>query len=192
MSTVQDRYAIAARRVMRQAGGDPAHAADLAAWGQRVHQADDGDARAIVSQDGQVVAEARRRGNGFVQADYVLDTQASRSYGVAGLEVSLATGRIARQLGQGVIVATVSDLAWTPYQRTDRPRDQEQWGVSQVADTLGVQPRTVSGYLARKQMPAPDGYLGRSPWWTPATIDTWAASRAGQGARTDLLDGATS
>lgn len=49
----------------------------------------------------------------------------------------------------------------------------EQWSVAEVAHYLGVKPRTVTSYLARGQMPRPDGYVGRSPWWKPSTIKAW-------------------
>lgn len=47
------------------------------------------------------------------------------------------------------------------------------WGVQDVAKHLGVAPSTVSSYLARAQMPAPDfRVLGRPGWW-PDTIKAW-------------------
>lgn len=48
-----------------------------------------------------------------------------------------------------------------------------QWSVTDVAAHLGVKPRTVTAYLARKQMPTPDGRLGRTPWWWETTIRSW-------------------
>lgn len=48
-----------------------------------------------------------------------------------------------------------------------------QWSVTDVAAYLGVKPRTVTAYLARNQMPAPDGRLGRTPWWWETTIRSW-------------------
>lgn len=62
----------------------------------------------------------------------------------------------------------------------------EQWTVADVAAHLEVAESTVRAYLARGQMPAPDGRLGRTPWWRPATIRGW--ERPGRGARTDLRD----
>lgn len=52
---------------------------------------------------------------------------------------------------------------------------REQWSVADVAAYLGVKPRTVTAYLARQQMPAPDGRVGRSPWWWASTIKGWRA-----------------
>lgn len=42
-----------------------------------------------------------------------------------------------------------------------------------IAARLGVAPSTVRAYKARKQMPKPSGYVGRTPYWTPAKIDAW-------------------
>lgn len=46
------------------------------------------------------------------------------------------------------------------------------WDTNRVAEYLGVAPRTVSAYLSRGQMPAPDGRGGpqSGPLWRPATI----------------------
>ena len=55
--------------------------------------------------------------------------------------------------------------------------DPEQWSVTEVARELGIKPRTVTGYLARGQMPEPDGRVGRSPWWYPGTIKGWHRPR---------------
>ena len=51
--------------------------------------------------------------------------------------------------------------------------DREQWSVADVANYLGVKPRTVTAYLARGQMPPPGGRIGRSPWWWSTTIRAW-------------------
>lgn len=53
--------------------------------------------------------------------------------------------------------------------------------TADVAAMLGVTPATVSSYTARGVIPAPDGYLGRTPWWKRRTIEKWQASRPGQG-----------
>lgn len=55
-----------------------------------------------------------------------------------------------------------------------------------AAALAGVAPSTWRDYVARGYAPAPDGRLGRTPWWRPATITTWLETRPGQGARTDL------
>jgi hypothetical protein len=63
-----------------------------------------------------------------------------------------------------------------------------------VAVILGVQPKTISQYLVESKaggryathpFPAPDGYIGRGPWWRrerESEIRGWAAARPGQGA----------
>lgn len=55
--------------------------------------------------------------------------------------------------------------------------------VAGVAARLGVQRRTVEAYRHHTQygFPEPDGRLGRTPWWKPATIDAWQKGRPGQG-----------
>ena len=63
------------------------------------------------------------------------------------------------------------------------PARPVQWSVGEVAEHLGVQRSTVRAYVARGEMPAPDGHVGRSPWWTPETITQWHESRRGHGSR---------
>ncbi len=58
-----------------------------------------------------------------------------------------------------------------------------QWTAPQVAEHWGVTPATVRAYAARGQMPPPDGRIGRSDWWLPATIQAWP--RPGRGNRRD-------
>jgi predicted DNA-binding transcriptional regulator AlpA len=43
----------------------------------------------------------------------------------------------------------------------------------QVAELLGVSPKTISAYKARGQMPAPDREYGRTPLWKHSTIQEW-------------------
>lgn len=62
-----------------------------------------------------------------------------------------------------------------------------------VAELLGVQPKTISQYLAESKgngryaahpFPPPDGYIGRGPYWLrkrEADIKTWNEGRPGQG-----------
>jgi predicted DNA-binding transcriptional regulator AlpA len=49
--------------------------------------------------------------------------------------------------------------------------------TEQVATLAGIQASTVRAYHSRHQMPAPAGYLGRTPYWDRAAIDKWAAER---------------
>jgi len=43
----------------------------------------------------------------------------------------------------------------------------------QIADLLGVSPKTISAYKARGQMPKPDKQYGRTPLWLYETITKW-------------------
>ena len=56
---------------------------------------------------------------------------------------------------------------------------REQWTIIDVAAYLGVKRSTVSAYRTRAQMPPPDGYTGRTPWWYPDTIKGWHRPRRG-------------
>ena len=49
-----------------------------------------------------------------------------------------------------------------------------------------MRPATWSSMVSRGQAPKADEMIGRTPRWAEATIDTWAANRPGQGARTDI------
>jgi hypothetical protein len=53
-------------------------------------------------------------------------------------------------------------------------------GVSAV---VGLPVKTLRTYGARKTLPAPDGYLGRTPWWYRSTIEQWARERPLRGQR---------
>ena len=52
------------------------------------------------------------------------------------------------------------------------------YGVEDVAAAAGIAGGTVRSYLAREQMPAPSGSVGRSPYWWPGDIAEWVARRA--------------
>lgn len=43
----------------------------------------------------------------------------------------------------------------------------------QIAELLGVSPKTISAYKARNQMPKPDKQYGRTPLWKYSTIKEW-------------------
>lgn len=43
----------------------------------------------------------------------------------------------------------------------------------QIAELLGVSPKTISAYKARGQMPQPDKQYGRTPLWKYSTIKEW-------------------
>lgn len=48
-----------------------------------------------------------------------------------------------------------------------------RWTMPDIADELGLRVETVHGYRSRKQMPAPTGVIGRTPYWTDAAIAPW-------------------
>jgi hypothetical protein len=56
----------------------------------------------------------------------------------------------------------------------DMTRDQV---LAYITEKTGRQiaPSTWSSYTARKQAPTPSRYVGRTPLWSPATIDAWLA-----------------
>lgn len=68
--------------------------------------------------------------------------------------------------------------------RRMRSEGSRLWDTTAVAERLGVKPETVSSYLARGMMPAPDGRYGRAPVWREDTVEAWIASRPGMGNRT--------
>jgi hypothetical protein len=45
--------------------------------------------------------------------------------------------------------------------------------AAQVAAVVGVLPSTWRSYVARGWAPPPDGHLGATPWWAPATVQRW-------------------
>ena len=49
----------------------------------------------------------------------------------------------------------------------------KRYTIPDIARELDVRPNTVSAYRSRGQMPAPTGYVGRTPWWSPADIEPW-------------------
>jgi len=58
-----------------------------------------------------------------------------------------------------------------------KTKTPELLDVAAVAEMLGIQPRTWTSYVARGQAPEPDGHVGRSPWWAPATIERYRQER---------------
>lgn len=61
----------------------------------------------------------------------------------------------------------------------------EQWGTAEVAKRLGWTRTTVNRYTMADRrekygFPAPQGYVGISPWWTSTDIEAWIAQRPGR------------
>lgn len=57
---------------------------------------------------------------------------------------------------------------------------EAQVSVGELSASTGLKPTTLSNYARRGYMPAPDGHVGRTPWWWKSTVDTWLANRPGQ------------
>jgi hypothetical protein len=53
--------------------------------------------------------------------------------------------------------------------------------VADAAELVKVKPASWRHYVAVGRAPAPDGHLGRTPWWRRETVEQWQASRPGQG-----------
>ena len=66
----------------------------------------------------------------------------------------------------------------------------EYLGAQAVAARVGLSVNTIRSYLAKGLLPEPDAVIvtssGELRGWLPETIDQWASSRPGRGARTDL------
>lgn len=48
-----------------------------------------------------------------------------------------------------------------------------RYTIPDLAAALGVKPNTVSSYNSRRQMPAPTGHVGRTPYWDAPDIEPW-------------------
>lgn len=63
-------------------------------------------------------------------------------------------------------------------------------GAQAFAARVGLSVNTIRSYLAKGLLPDPDAVIvtasGELRGWLPETIDQWACSRPGRGARTDL------
>lgn len=59
--------------------------------------------------------------------------------------------------------------------------------MGEVAERTGLAESSVRTYRSRGGMPEPDVTIGRTPGWLESTIEEWAKSLPGRGARTDLL-----
>lgn len=70
----------------------------------------------------------------------------------------------------------------------------EQLTSAEAARVAGIEPKTWTSYVSRSKdrdpsrrlVPAPNGRIGRTPWWWESTVLWWMAHRPGSGTRTDL------
>lgn len=53
--------------------------------------------------------------------------------------------------------------------------------INDLAVLAGVKRRSIDQYLIRGVCPKPDGYVGRTPWWSKETAERWIAERPGRG-----------
>lgn len=59
--------------------------------------------------------------------------------------------------------------------------DDPLLSVREAAARIGVQPRTISRYRTRGELPQPDEVVSGRPRWRGSTIDSWAQTRPGRG-----------
>jgi hypothetical protein len=50
--------------------------------------------------------------------------------------------------------------------------------TEEFANALGIQTSSLRRALARKSLPAPDGYLGRTPYWYYDTVEAALQKRS--------------
>jgi hypothetical protein len=111
---VHPYYLGKARRIMREAGGDPGDAEALAEWGQKAiaDPANNSSAKTargphdlfgvFVAEDGEIMAETRRAAGDRVPASYCTGDGAKR-WGVEHVEAGMALSEIRRASGKSVI-----------------------------------------------------------------------------------------
>lgn len=56
----------------------------------------------------------------------------------------------------------------------------EPVGRQELAEAGGVAVSSIDTYLRRGTAPAPDGYVGRAPFWRRSTVEHWAKHRRTQ------------
>lgn len=49
--------------------------------------------------------------------------------------------------------------------------------MTDIARMIGVKPQTVRVYRKGGELPDPDGFIGRTPWWWRSRIAAWQAAR---------------
>lgn len=65
-------------------------------------------------------------------------------------------------------------------------KPDDQLVIEDFAEALAVKLPTLRAYMARGQVPPPDGRLGDTPWWYRRTVDAHVATKPGRGRhRTD-------
>lgn len=57
----------------------------------------------------------------------------------------------------------------------------DQLVIEDFAEALDVKLPTLRAYMARGQVPPPDGRLGDTPWWYRSTVEAHANTRPGRG-----------
>ena len=65
----------------------------------------------------------------------------------------------------------------------EAPGDRDQLTFDQAAELARLPVQTLRTYRTRNTFPAPDGYLGRTPWWYRSTVLLWLQVRPLRGQR---------
>lgn len=99
VTAVHPYFEAKARKVIQDAGGDPAVAGALAVWADRVRASGDDRRGVIVAEDGEIIAETERREN----ATYVTEADRQRLALINGNELGLARAELRRRLGKNLI-----------------------------------------------------------------------------------------
>jgi hypothetical protein len=71
--------------------------------------------------------------------------------------------------------ARVTAREWVRSKRADGVRELTR---QQLAAELGVKPNTIEQGRKRGTIPNPDGYFGRTPWWSVQTVGKLIEQRA--------------
>lgn len=69
----------------------------------------------------------------------------------------------------------------------------DQLTTADVAQLAGITPASFARQRLRGVVPEPDGYVGRTPWWSRETVERWLAERpVAAGPGDDDLEGCLS
>jgi DNA-binding transcriptional MerR regulator len=52
-----------------------------------------------------------------------------------------------------------------------------RYTIGDIAEALDLEPSTIRAYKSRKQMPAPTGHIGTTPYWDAEDIEPWIEDR---------------